>query len=189
MQGRNLVKRFLDVTDRRGSLYRSFGAGDNGYGELGFQIRSLLRDSRLGKPSFADTALHLPPCFPLNPISAKLCLQFCFSSLSVGFLIYLNPELPLRSLNSSKCRHVTSISALLSCCLVCFMRMTQLVTLWGIRWISFFLIMLCFLFIRFLCCGERLVAVEKDIVWQGIVVWGRWKKGAWLWCCHLEPAR
>ena len=34
-------------------------AGDNGYGELGFQIRSLLRDSRLGKPSFADTALHL----------------------------------------------------------------------------------------------------------------------------------
>jgi hypothetical protein len=58
---------------------KAFGAGDNGYGELGFQIRSpLLRDSRLGKASFADTALHLPPCFPLNHISAKLCLENLF---------------------------------------------------------------------------------------------------------------
>ena len=160
MQGRNLVERFLE-TGEEGR------AGDNGYGELGFQIRSLLRDSRLRKPSFADTALHLPPCFPLNLISAKLCLKICFSSLSVGFLIYLNPELPLRSLNSSKCRHVTSISALLSCCLVFFMRMTQFVTVWGIRWISFFLVMLCFLVIRFLCCGERSVAVEKDVYLTG----------------------
>lgn len=113
MQGRNLVRRLLDW-DRRGRPCRSVGAGDNGYGELGFQIRSPLRDSSQGKPFFADTALHLPSCFTLNPISAKLCQKICFSSLFVGFLIYLYPELPL---NLSKCRYVTSISALLSCLL------------------------------------------------------------------------